>query len=136
MGRKAKLKQLRKEIRQQTGKALHEIKKDYKEHDVSTIIDAPTLEATEEGRYRIAGWEKRVVSKKIIENVNGAHKLYKVMKKMYDNPNYVPNLNALPSKEEEQNLMEEIINQEKQEESNNADQTSEEETNGKCNTKE
>lgn len=137
MGRKAKLKQLRKEIKGQTGKQLHEISKDYKDHDVSTVVDAPTLEPTDEGKYRIVGWEKRVVSKKITENVNGAHKLYKVMKKMLDDPNYVPNLKPLPSKQEEENLMEEIVNEIKeQQDSTNAVETSEEETNGKCNTKE
>jgi hypothetical protein len=129
MGRKAKLKKLRKMLREQTNNVkLKNIKKDYKNHNVSTVVDAPTLEATPEGKYRISGFEKRVVQKEIVENVSGAHKAYKMMKRMYDNPDYVMKLNALPSQEDEENLMKEILNKETPV-SDTAD-NSEEETNG------
>lgn len=129
MGRKAQLKKLRREIKEKLGKRLKDVEKDYKSHDVSVIIDAPTLVPTPEGKYTIGGFEKREVRKQIVENVNGLHKYYKVLKKMYDNPDYVPNLNPLPSKKEEENLINELLP------STNAEETSPEETNGKCNTK-
>lgn len=120
MGRKSRIKALRKQLKEQLNKRIIDIKKDYKTHELSKEVLAPTLDTNEEGQYKIVGFEKRTVTKEVVENVNGAHKFYKVMKKMLDNPNYEPNLTPLPSKAEEENLLNEIL---------------EEDKNGKCNTK-
>lgn len=85
----------------------------YRDHVVDIEIDVPIIDI-KSGKAKFLGFKKGQSQEKITECVYGPFKEYKMLKKLYYNPNYDAKLIVLPSKEEENNIANEMLAQHKE----------------------
>lgn len=80
----------------------------YRNYIVDIEVDIPIIDTTGK-KAKLTGFKKGQAQEKIIECVYGPYKEYKMLKKLYYNPNYDASLTILPSKEEENKIANEML---------------------------